>query len=76
MVWGLWHLSHPWATQMETAVHDGLAFCRRFRLDVCRGARLKEEHVAGEAWVQDWSRASLARGPSTSHRWARDQRTE
>lgn len=50
-VWSPCHLSYPWGTQMEAASNDSLTFCRRFRLDMFRGARLWEEHVAGEGWV-------------------------
>lgn len=36
-------------------------------MDMIRGARLKEEHMAGGAWAQEWSRASLvwAHQPAT-----------
>lgn len=62
------------ATQMEVAMHDSLAICRS-HLDMIRKARLQEEHVAGRAWVHEWSGAGLARDPSASHRWAKKQRT-
>lgn len=69
------HLSYPWATQMEVTMHDSLAFCTRSHLDMVREARPQEEHEAGRAWVQEWSGAGLAWGPSASHMWAKEQRT-
>jgi hypothetical protein len=65
----------PWATQMEVAMHDSLAFYRRSHLDMVREARPQEEHKASRVWVQEWSEAGLAWGPSASHMWAKEQRT-
>lgn len=74
LVWDPGHLSYPWATQMEVAIHDSLAFCRRPHLDTVRETWPQGEFVAGRSCVQEWSGAGLAWGPSASHMRAKEQR--
>lgn len=59
------------ATQMEVAMHDSIAICRS-HLDMVRKAKLQEEHVAGRAWVHEWSGAGLAWGPSQMGKETKD----